>query len=142
MVAPQQPWFIPERVLGTSVYWPLRWFGVVNSAAESRVSQYIRSRGDGILGTEAKRAVRAGRVRLRTSRVVDAHDHSLVLADGSELDADAVLWATGFRTHYPFVQVDGALTEHGAPRHKLGVSAVLIQHLGHTAVRPSATMEP
>lgn len=124
MVAPQQPWFIPERILGLTVYWPLRLLGILNSPAESRISRYIHSRGDGILGTEAKRAVRAGRLALRTSRVVDARARSLVLADGSTLEVDAVLWATGFRTHYPFVQVEGALTEHGAPLHEGGISPV------------------
>ncbi|KRF31151.1 NAD(P)/FAD-dependent oxidoreductase [Yonghaparkia sp. Soil809] len=122
MVAPAPPWFIPERILGISVYWPLSLLGILDSPAESRISRYIHSRGDGILGTEAKRAVRAGRLALRTSRVVDAEPTALVLADGTRLEVDAVLWATGFRTHYPFVQVDGALTEQGAPRHTAGVS--------------------
>lgn len=124
MVAPAQPWFIPERILGVSVYWPLKLLRILDSPAESRISRYIHSRGDGILGTEAKRAVRAGRLALRTSRVVDARPTALVLADGTELEVDAVLWATGFRTHYPFVQVDGALTEHGAPIQEAGVSPV------------------
>lgn len=124
MVAPAPPWFIPERVLGISVYWPLKLLGILGSPAESRISRYIHSRGDGILGTEAKRAASAGRLALRTSRVVDARPTALVLADGTELEVDAVLWATGFRTHYPFVQIDGALTEHGAPIQQEGVSPV------------------
>ena len=124
MIAPQKPWFIPERILGITVYWPLKLLGILSSPADSRISEYIHSRGDGILGTEAKRAVRSGRLRLMTSRVVDAHEHSLVLADGTRHEVDAVLWCTGFRTHYPFVQVDGALTEHGAPVHDGGVSPV------------------
>ncbi len=124
MIAPQQPWFIPERILGLTVYWPLKLLGILSSPATSRISEYIHSRGDGILGTEAKRAIKAGRLRLLTSRVVDAHERSLVLADGTRHEADAVLWATGFRTHYPFVQVEGALTEHGGPLHEGGVSPV------------------
>ena len=124
MIAPQRPWFIPERLLGLTVYLPLKLLGILSSPADSRISRYIHSRGDGILGTEAKRAVRSGRLRLLTSRVVDAHENSLVLSDGTRHEVDAVLWATGFRTHYPFVQVDGALTDHGAPVHEGGVSPV------------------
>lgn len=124
MVAPAPPWFIPERVLGVTVYWPLKLFGILSSPADSRISQYIHSRGDGILGTEAKRAVRQGRMRLRSSRVVDAAGTSLILVDGSRLEVDAVLWATGFRTHYPFVHIPEALTEHGAPLQSGGVSPV------------------
>lgn len=124
MVAPTKPWFIPERILGLTVYWPLKLFGILTSPANSRISQYIHSRGDGILGTDAKRAVRQGRMRMRSSRVIDAEGTELVLADGSRLEVDAVLWATGFRTHYPFIQVPEALTEHGAPRQSGGVSPV------------------
>ena len=124
MIAPQKPWFIPERVLGVTVYWPLKLFGILSSPADSRISEYIHSRGDGILGTQAKRAIRAGRLRLLTSRVVGAAGRELELQDGTRVEVDGVLWATGFRAHYPFVQVDGALTEHGAPRHDRGVSPV------------------
>lgn len=124
MIAPQKPWFIPERVLGLTVYWPLRLFGILSSPADSRISEYIHSRGDGILGTEAKRAIRAGRIRLLTSRVVDADVRTLVLKDGTRVDVDGVLWGTGFRSHYPFVQIPDALTEHGGPLHDRGVSPV------------------
>lgn len=124
MIAPAPPWFIPERILGVTVYWPLKLFGILSSPAESRISRYIHSRGDGILGTEAKRAVRKGRMRLLSSRVVGAEGRELVLADGSQIEVDAVLWATGFRTHYPFIQIPEALTEHGAPLQTAGVSPV------------------
>ena len=124
MIAPQKPWFIPERILGVTVYWPLKLFGILSSPADSRISEYIHSRGDGILGTQAKRAIRAGRLRLLTSRVVGAAGRELELQDGTRVEVDGVLWGTGFRAHYPFVQVDGALTEHGAPRHDRGVSPV------------------
>lgn len=124
MIAPAEPWFIPERVAGVSVYWPLSAFGILDSPAESRISRYIHSRGDGILGTEAKKLVRRGTLALRTSRVVGAAGRALGLKDGSRVEVDAVLWCTGFRAHYPFVAVDGALSEHGTPRHERGVSPV------------------
>jgi len=124
MIAPQKPWFIPERILGVTVYWPLKLLGILSSPADSAISEYIHSRGDSILGLQAKRAIRAGRMRLLTSRVVGAADHELELADGTRVEVDGVLWCTGFRAHYPFVQIEGALTEHGAPLHDRGVSPV------------------
>ena len=124
MIAPAEPWFIPEKVAGLSVYWPLSLFGILDSPADSRISQYIHSRGDGILGTEAKKLVRRGQLGLRTSRVVGAAGRALELANGERLEVDAVLWCTGFRAHYPFVAVEGALTEHGGPRHDRGISPV------------------
>ncbi|MER3389905.1 MAG: NAD(P)/FAD-dependent oxidoreductase [Microcella sp.] len=124
MIAPQKPWFIPERILGVTVYWPLKIFGILSSPADSAISEYIHSRGDGILGTQAQRAIRRGRMRLLTSRVVGAADRELELQDGTRVEVDGVLWGTGFRAHYPFVRIDEALTEHGAPLHDRGVSPV------------------
>ena len=79
IIASQQPWFMTERILGATVYRALKLLGIASSPAQSRVSQYIYSRGDGILRTEAQRAIRAGRMRLRTGRVVDAHARSATM---------------------------------------------------------------
>jgi len=61
------------------VYWPLKLLGIWSSPALSRVSLYNHSYGDGILGAEAKRALRAGRMRLYTGRMVDADARSATM---------------------------------------------------------------
>ena len=59
----------------------------------------------------------------RVGRVVDAVGHELVLATGERLAADAVVWATGYRPHYPWLHLP-VLDEVGAPVHDQGITDV------------------
>ena len=117
VAAPGGMWFLPSRLLGVSVYW---WFwltGVLNSPSTSRISRLVRARGDGIIGRELQSLMAAGKVRMHRERVVGAHGRAAVLADGTEVSADAVLWCTGYRPDYDWLRVRGALDEQGRPVH-------------------------
>ena len=124
VAAPGGMWFLPARALGVSVYW---WFwltGVLNSPSTSRISRLVRARGDGIIGKELQHLVAAGKVRMHRERVVDAHGGTVVLADGTEVCADAVLWCTGYRPQYDWLRVPGALDDQGRPVDDAGRSPV------------------
>lgn len=124
VAASQQPWFLPEDVLGISLYWWISLTGVLRAPAGSRVERYVRGRGDGVVGQELRRRVERGEVALTTSRVVDAEDDALVLADWRRLPTRTVLWCTGFTPDTGFVDVPGALDDDGAPLHDRGASPV------------------
>lgn len=124
VACPRPPWFLPEDVLGVSMYWWSLLTGVLNAGADARASRYVRRRGDAVVGTLLRELVRAGRVRLHTSRVVDAGPREVRLADGTALPVASVLWCTGFRPDTAWVDVPGALDEDGGPRHDRGASPV------------------
>ncbi len=124
VAAPREPWFLPETVLGVSVYWPLWLTGVLDSPSTSRVSRRVQQRGDVLVGTPLRRLVRAGRVALVTSRVVGARSSRVTLADGRELPVSTVLWCTGYRPDTSWLDVPGALDADGVPVHAAGVSPV------------------
>lgn len=124
VAAPGPPWFLPEDVLGVSMYWWTYLTGVLNAGSGSRVSRLVRRRGDAIVGVQLRELVRAGRVELHTSRVVAAADRTVELADGTRLTVDAVLWCTGFRPDTAWVEVSGALASDGTPLHDEGASPV------------------
>ncbi|WP_280336900.1 hypothetical protein [Nocardia wallacei] len=46
----------------------------------------------------------------------------VVWPDGTRTTADAVIFATGYRPHLPYLAGLGALTIDGAPRHRKGIS--------------------
>ena len=56
-------------------------------------------------------------------RVVDADGDQLVLVTGERLDADAVVWATGYRPRYPWLHLP-VLDGSGAPVHHQGFTDV------------------
>jgi putative flavoprotein involved in K+ transport len=64
--------------------------------------------------------LRAAGVRLRP-RLTAADGGAVRFADGSRLEVGTVLWATGYRPGYPWVDIDGALVD-GRPVHDRGVT--------------------
>jgi putative flavoprotein involved in K+ transport len=124
IASPGPLWFLPEGFLGISMYWWTLLTGILNAGAEAWISRYIRRRGDAIVGTELRRLVSGGLVRLLPHRVVRGHGRTVELADGTLLPVTSVLWCTGFRPDTEWIDVRGALDPTGAPLHDGGASPV------------------
>ena len=124
VASPAPPWFLPEDVLGISMYWWTYLTRILNAPAQAWISRYIRRRGDAVVGTELRELIRRGDVALHPHRVVSGDGHRVGFADGTSLEVSSVLWCTGFRPDTSWVQVDGALDEDGTPLHERGASPV------------------
>jgi len=111
---------LPQRLLGRDLFWWLTKTGLIEKTAESRIGRRARHR-DTLIGSSPRDVKRHG-VTVQ-SRVVAASDREVTFADGSELDVDAVVWATGYRSEYgwidlPVVDADGRVV------HRRGVTDV------------------
>ncbi len=124
VAAPRMPWYLPVSWLGVDLYWWSYLTGVLNAQSDSRVSRYVRRRGDAIVGTELRDLIRTGRVRLLPHRVVSGEGHAVRLADGTDAPVSCVLWCTGFRPATSWIDVDGAIGADGTPLHTAGASPV------------------
>jgi putative flavoprotein involved in K+ transport len=124
MASPGDLWFLPEDVLGMSMYWWTLLTGILNAGTDAWVSRYIRRRGDAIVGTQLRTLIRSGQVRVLPHRVVGAHGRSVELADGTQIPVESVLWCTGFRPDTAWIDVEGAVDPTGAPLHVAGASPV------------------
>ena len=76
---------------------------------------------DFIIGSSRRRLKAAG-VQFRPG-VADAHGRSVRFTDGSSLDADFVIWATGYRPDYAWIDVPGVIGD-GKVVHRRGVTEV------------------
>ncbi len=128
VAAPVVPRFLPERVLGVSTYRWLLLGGVLNAGAATPVGRFLHARHEAVFGRQLRRALRAGEVRLHASPVVAADGPRVRLADGTSLEPSTVLWCTGFAPDTGWIDVPGALTDDGAPRHERGASPVAGLH--------------
>lgn len=124
VASPREPWYLPARLLGVSLYWWLLLTGSLNARTSSLLARQVRRRGDPVIGRDLARLVAAGRVRLLPHRVVAARGRTVELADGTTLTPGTVLWCTGYRPDYSWLQVPGALDADGRPRHDGGASPV------------------
>ena len=111
---------LPQRLLGRDVFWWLTRTHLLAATVESRLGQRLRHR-DTLIGSSPRELARQG-VELKP-RVVGAAGRTVSFADGSELEVDAVVWATGYRPDYSWIDLP-VFDADGRLRHRRGVTDV------------------
>lgn len=93
---------LPQRLLGRDLFWWLTKTGLIKKTVESRIGRRARDR-DTLIGSSTRDVKRHG-VELKP-RVVGASGDAVTFEDGSELGVDAVIWATGYRSEYGWINI-------------------------------------
>jgi putative flavoprotein involved in K+ transport len=112
---------LPQRFLGQDLFWWLTRLRLISKPADSRLARRMRGRGDLIIGSSLKALRRRG-VTIGP-RVVSTSAKGVTLADGTQVAAASVVWATGFRSDYSWIHVPRVLSD-GRVLHERGVSEV------------------
>jgi len=112
---------LPQRVLGKDVFWWLTAAGLVTRPADSRLGRRMRARGELVIGTRLD-DLRSQGVEL-CGRVTSASGAVIGTADGRELTPASVVWATGFRSDWSWVDLPGAVAD-GQVVHQRGLTPV------------------
>jgi putative flavoprotein involved in K+ transport len=112
---------LPQRLLGRDLFWWLTKTGLIKKTVDSRIGRRAQHR-DTLIGSSPRELRRRYGVELKP-RVTGAGDRTLSFADGSELDVDAVIWATGYRSDYSWIQ-PSVLGPDGRVQHRRGVTDV------------------
>jgi putative flavoprotein involved in K+ transport len=111
---------LPQRLLGRDVFWWLTKLGLLSKTVDSRLGRRARG-GDTLIGSNGRDLKRHG-VVVRP-RAVGAEGRTVGFADGSELEVDAVIWATGYRPDHSWIDLP-LNDDDGRLRHRRGVSNV------------------
>jgi putative flavoprotein involved in K+ transport len=112
----QQP--LPRRVFGRSIFSVLSATGAMDATRDSRFGRRMRGR-DTLVGNGPRIARRHG-ITLR-SRAVEVRGRVVHFADGTTTTPDAIIWATGFRPEFGWIDVP-VLDDAGRPAHRRGVT--------------------
>ena len=112
---------LPQRLLGRDLFWWLTKLGVLEKTVESRIGRRARDR-DTLIGSSSRELKRRYGVGLRP-RVVGASGRTLSFADSTELEVDAVIWATGYRPDHSWIEA-AVMDSEGKVRHRRGVTDV------------------
>jgi putative flavoprotein involved in K+ transport len=112
---------LPQRFLGRDLFWWLEKTGVLHKTVDSRLGRRMRER-DTLIGSSRRWAKRAG-VSMKP-RAFGVSERTITFVDGSTLDVDAVIWATGYRLDHSWINLPVA-GEDGTLRHRRGVTDVL-----------------
>lgn len=112
---------LPQRILGKDLFW---WLcrTVFKLSTDSPFGQQLIKRmaegGDFIVGIPNAHIQQAGIARV--PRVAGVAEGKPELADGRILDVPSIIWATGFRYDYGWIDLS-FFDERGLPRHERGV---------------------
>jgi putative flavoprotein involved in K+ transport len=112
---------LPQRVLGRDLFWWLTKTRLLNKTVESRLGRKLSTR-DTLIGSSSREMTERYGVEPKP-RLVDAEGRWLRFEDGTELEVDAVIWATGYRPDYSWIKLP-ILDEDVRPRHRRGVTDV------------------
>jgi putative flavoprotein involved in K+ transport len=113
------PW-LPRRLLGKSLHWWGDHLGLLTAPLEGSWRGRTQ-RGDLLIGTSLRQLARRHGVRL-VGRTIDAEGRTVRFADGQVLEAEAIVWGTGYRSDYSWIRVPKAVDEGGTPIHRRGVT--------------------
>jgi putative flavoprotein involved in K+ transport len=111
---------LPQRVLGRDLFWWLAKTGLIEKTIESRIGRRARDR-DTLIGSSTRDVKRHG-IDVNP-RVVGVSGGAVTFEDGSELDVDAVIWATGYRSEYGWIDLP-VFDQNGGVLHRRGVTDV------------------
>jgi putative flavoprotein involved in K+ transport len=112
---------LPQRLLGRDLFWWLTRLGLLDKSVDSRLGRRARTR-DTLIGSSPRELRRAFGVTFRP-RAVGGSGRTVRFADGTQLDVDAVVWATGYRPDHSWIDLEIA-DGNGRLRHRRGVTDI------------------
>ena len=112
---------LPQKLLGRDIFWWLTKLGLLKKNVDSRLGRKAKDR-DTLIGSSARELRRRYGVELKP-RVVTTSGRTLTFSDDSTLDVDAVIWATGYRSDYSWIDLP-VLEDATKPRHRRGETDV------------------
>jgi putative flavoprotein involved in K+ transport len=110
---------LPQRLLGRDLFWWLSGIGFMKVSTDSRLGRKLAKR-DVLIGS-SPRGLRHAGVILR-KRLASAAGRRALFDDGSEQDIDAIVWATGYRSDFSWIDVPGVRDESGGISHRRGAT--------------------
>ena len=110
---------LPQRIFGRDLFFWLSRIGFFTVPAGSRLGRRLRSRGDLVIGSRSGDLRRRG-VRF-APRLTGFDGRTACFADGTTTQVDAVVWATGYRPDYSWLELP-VVDRKGYVRHDGGVA--------------------
>ena len=110
---------LPQRLLGKDLFWWLTGIGFMKVSTDSRLGRRLAKR-DVLIGSSA-RTLRRSDVTLR-GRLTKAVGRHALFEDGSEQDIDAIVWATGYRSDFAWIDIPGVKGAGDRIVHRRGVT--------------------
>lgn len=111
---------IPTRIFGKSLFWWLDVMGISKAKPDSIIGRMLQRR-DPIIGTDYKTVKKHVEM---VSRLLKVEDGTCYFKEDRPMEIGSIIWATGYRNKYDWIQIEGAVDLRGNPNHIFGESPV------------------
>jgi putative flavoprotein involved in K+ transport len=115
--------FLPLSFFGKSIFWWFKKLGILNATAESFIGKRIRGNGDPIFGNELKHLHLDQRIILHP-RTIHCDQETFQFEDQQKIEVKNVIWATGFKSSYEWINISRVLDKTGNPVHSRGITQI------------------
>jgi putative flavoprotein involved in K+ transport len=111
---------LPQRFLGRDLFWWLTKTRLIDKSIETRLGKRASQR-DALVASTPRKSKRRGVIL--HGRAIAASGWTVTFEDGSSMDVDGVVWATGFRGDYGWIDLP-VTDDVGRVRHTRGVTKI------------------
>lgn len=116
--------YLPLSVGRKSIFWWFDKLGILKANNTSLLGKLLQHKGDPIFGFGLKKAINNNKVSIK-KRVTGGQKNKVLFEDSTTLKVSNIIWATGFKTAFPWLKIDGILNnKEGKVVHHRGVSKI------------------
>lgn len=115
--------YLPLVLNRKSIFWWFDKLGILKASSNSLIGKAIQKKGDPIFGYELKEAVKRMEVSLKP-KVIDGKQNEITFKDLTTLKVDNIIWATGFHSVYPWLEIKEVFNTEGKLVHHRGTTSV------------------
>ena len=111
----------PYTLLNLSIFWWLDKIGLLNASKDSFFGKIFKKSGDPVIGLELQKLLKSNKIKLRPG-TVGINTDSIVFSDKTTQKFDTIIWATGFRQDYNWINIPTIFDNQHSPIQKRGVT--------------------
>jgi putative flavoprotein involved in K+ transport len=115
--------FLPLQKFGRSIFYWLDRLHLLHAGIDTKRGRIFKKRKDPIFGYDLKKLIQKDSIKIRP-RLEKISGKKVLFSDGSSLVVDSIIWSTGFKPSYEWINIDGAISQDGKPNHNRGISPI------------------
>jgi putative flavoprotein involved in K+ transport len=115
--------FFPQIIGNKNIFWWFQKLGLLQAHVETMIGCFLSRQPDPIFGLELKKLLGMKKVILKP-RAVSVENDKIMFEDVSGMKVDNVIWSTGFKSDYSWININSVVNHNGKPIHKRGVTEV------------------
>ncbi|MDQ1147829.1 putative flavoprotein involved in K+ transport [Bacillus sp. SORGH_AS 510] len=115
--------FLPLNIAGKSIFWWFDILGILHANRDSIIGKKVQSQPDPIFGFELKQKLKDKKIILK-SRTRSIMKNEIQFEDLSTINVQNIIWATGFKVDYSWVEIPNLLDHNDKVQHKRGVTEI------------------